>query len=184
MKQTLLSLALALISPLAFAQTNPGNGDTENPVDPNLEAATNSTDGLGNGETENPVDPNLEAATNSTDGPGNGETENPATPWFEATTTSTDGPGNGETENPVTPKTEAATTTTDGSVAAFALDEMIAVITDEGESMNFGISTAAIYLDKAGNDIDASAIKEGSKVQVTAEENGDQMVASRIVVDS
>jgi hypothetical protein len=140
MKHALLSLALALVSPFVFAQTNPGNEETENPVVPNV----------------------------------------------EATTTSTDGPGNGETENPVTPKTEAATTTTtDGSVSAYALDEMIAVITSEGgESINFVIGTAAKYQDKAGNDIDASAIKEGIKVQVTAEENGDQMVASRIVIDS
>jgi hypothetical protein len=93
-------------------------------------------------------------------------------------------PGNGETENPITPKVEAATTTTDGSVSAFAPDEMIAVITAGGESMSFVIGPAAKYQDTAGNDVDASAIKEGIKVQVTAETNGDQMVASRIVVDS
>jgi|GEM_PF-6045001 len=161
MKHALLSLALALVSPFAFAQTDPGNGETENPVVPNVEAATTSTDGPGNGETENPVIPNVEAATNSIDGPGNGETE-----------------------NPVTPKPEAATTTTDGSVAAYALDEMIDVITEGGEAMSFVIGAAATYQDKAGNDIDASALQAGSKVQVTAEENGDQMVATRIVIDS
>jgi hypothetical protein len=127
-----------LVSPLAFAQTSPGNGETENPVTPNVEAAT----------------------------------------------TTTDGSGNGETENPVTPKTEAATTTTDGSVSAFAPDEMISVITAGGESMSFVIGPTANYQDTAGNDVDTSAIKEGSKVQVTAEENGDQMVAGHIVVDS
>jgi hypothetical protein len=137
MKRTLLSLVLALVGPFAFAQTSPGNGETENPATPN------------------------EAATN------------------------TDGSDNGETENPVTPKKEAgATITTGGSVSAYAPDEMIAVITATGESMSFVIGPAAKYQDQAGNDVDASAIKEGSMVQVTAEENGDQMVARRIVVDS
>ena len=134
MKRPLFSLALALVSPFAFAQTSPDNG----------------------------------------------ETENPATPWVEA-----DGSSNGETENPVTPKTEAAiTTTTDGYVSAYAPDEMIAVFTAGGESMSFVIGTAAKYQDTAGQDVDSSVIKEGSKVQVTAEANGDQMVARRIVIDS
>lgn len=134
MKYTLFSLALALVSPLAFAQISPGNGETENPV--------------------------------------------------EAVTTTTEDYSNGETENPVTEKIEGATTTTGGSVSAYAPDEMIAVITLEGESMSFVIGPAAQYQDAAGNDVDASAIKEGSMVQVTAEENGEQLVASRIVVDS
>jgi hypothetical protein len=137
MKHTLLSLALALVSTFAFAQTSPDNGETENPATPN-----------------------------------------------EAATTTTDGSDNGETENPVTPKTEGAITTTGGSVSAYAPDEMIAVITAGGESMSFVIGPAAKYQDKAGNDVEASAIKEGSMVQVTAEQNGEQMVARRIVIDS
>ena len=137
MKRTLLSLAFALVSPLAFAQTSP------------------------NSETENPVTPNVEAAA-----------------------TTTDGSGNGETENPVTPKTEAVTTTTDGTVSAFAPDEMIVVKTAGDALMSFSLAATAKYQDKAGNDVDASAITEGSKVQVTAEKNGDQLIASRIVVDS
>ena len=138
MKHILLSLAFALISPFAFAQTNPTNG----------------------------------------------ETENPATPKTDATTATTDNPGNGETENPVTPKTEAATTTTSGTVSAFAPDEMIAVKTEAGEATNFVLAAGAKYQDKSGKDVDVSTIKEGSKVQVTAEKNGDQMTASRVVVDS
>jgi hypothetical protein len=138
MKRPLLSLALALVSPFAFAQTSPDNGETENPVAPKVEA---------------------DAAAEE--------------------------PSNGETENPVTPKTEAAaTTTTDGFVSAYAQDEMIAVFTDGGESMGFVIAPAAQYQDRAGQDVDGSVIKEGSKVRVTAETNGDQMVASRIVIDS
>jgi hypothetical protein len=138
MKRPLLSLALALVSSFAFAQTSFDNGETENPVTPKVEG--------------------------------------------DATA---DGFSNGETENPVTPKTEAAvTTTTDGFVSAYAPDEMIAVFTAGGESMSFVIGTAAKYQDTAGQDVDASVIKEGSKVQVTAETNGDQMVVSRIVVDS
>jgi hypothetical protein len=139
MKPTLLSLALALVSPFAFAQTSPDNGETENPVTPPNETAT---------------------------------------------TTDEDNSGNGETENPVTAKTEGAITTTGGSVAAYAPDEMIAVITEAGESKSFVIGPSAKYQDPAGNDVEPSAIKEGSMVQITAEENGEQMVASRIEVDS
>jgi hypothetical protein len=116
--------------------------------------------------------------------PDNGETENPVTPKDEASATTEEGSSNGETENPVTAKTEGTITTTGGSVAAYAPDEMIAVITAGGESISFVIGPAAKYQDTAGNDVEASAIKEGSMVQVTAEENGEQMVASRIVVDS
>ena len=134
MKRPFLSLALALVSPFAFAQTSPDNGETENPTTPKVEADSSS---------------------------------------------------NGETENPVTAKTEAAiTTTTDGFVSAYAADEMIAVFTAGGESMSFVIGPAAKYQDKAGHDVDVSVITEGSKVQVTAETNGGQMVASRIVIDS
>jgi hypothetical protein len=137
MKRPLLSLALALVSPFAFAQTTPDNGETENPVTPKVEGVT------------------------------------------------TEEFSNGETENPVTPKTEAAiTTTTDGFVSSYAPDEMIAVFTAGGESMSFVIGAAAKYQDTTGQDVDASVIREGSKVQVTAEANGDQMVASRIVIDS
>lgn len=94
-------------------------------------------------------------------------------------------PGTGETENPASTKTEAGpTTTTDGTVSAFAADEMIAVKTTGGEAMSFVLGAGAKYQDKSGKDVDASTIKEGTKVQVTAEKNGDQMVASRVVVDS
>lgn len=116
--------------------------------------------------------------------PDNGETENPVTPKDQAAASSEDSSSNGETENPVTAKTEGPITTTAGSVSAYAPDEMIAVITAGGESMSFVIGPAAKYQDKAGNDVDPSAIKEGSQVQVTAEENSEQLVASRIVVDS
>ena len=134
MKRPLLSLVLALISPFAFAQTSPDNGEAENPVTPKVEA---------------------------------------------------DGSSNGETENPVTSKTEPAiTTTTDGFVSAYAAGEMIAVFTAGGESMSFVIGPAAKYQNTAGQDVDVSVITEGSKVQVTAETNGGQMVASRIIVDS
>ena len=136
MKHTLLNLALALVSPFAFAQTSPTDGETENPITPTTEAAT---------------------ITDSS---------------------------NGETENIVTPKTEAATTTTDGTVSSFTPDEMISVQTAGDEWMSFAIGAGAKYQDKSGNDVDASTIKEGSTVQVTAEKNGDQMIASRIVVDS
>jgi hypothetical protein len=179
MKRPLLSLALALVSPFAFAQTSPDNGETGNPVAPKVEADV-IADGSSNGETENPVTPKVEGAT--TEEFSNGETENPVTPRVEGVTTEEF--SNGETENPVTPKTEGVTTTTDGFVSAYAPDEMIAVITTRGEAMSFVIGPAASYQDTAGNDIDASAIKEGSSVQVTAEENGDQRLVSRIVVDS
>ncbi len=178
MKRPLLSLALALVSPFAFAQTSPDNGETENPVTPKVEGAT--TEGVSNGETENPVTPKVEGAT--TEEFNNGETENPVTPRVEGVTT--EGFSNGETENPVTPKIEGATVTTDGFVSAYAPDEMIAVITTAGEAMSFVIGPSARYQDTAGNDVDASAIKEGITVQVTVEENGDQRVVSRIVVDS
>jgi hypothetical protein len=149
MKPTLLSLAFALVSPFAFAQTTPSNGETENPV------SAKTTEEFSNGETENPV-----------------------------SAKTTEEFSNGETENPVSAKTEVAITTTDGFVSAYAPDEMIAVITAGGEAMSFVIGPAARYQDRAGNDVDASAVKEGSTVQVTAEENGDQRVVRRIVVDS
>lgn len=184
MKQTLLSLALALVSPFAFAQTNPGNGETENLFTPTIEGTTTATEGTSNGETENPVNFTVEGATAATEGTSNGETENPFTLRLEGATTTPDGPGNGETENPFIPKVEGAITITDGSVSVYAPDELIAVITASGEAMSFVISPAAKYQDKTGNDVDGSAIKEGTNVQVMAEENGDQRVASRIVVDS
>lgn len=114
----------------------------------------------------------------------NGETENPVTPKVEADAPA-DGFDNGETENPVIPKTEAAiTTTTDGFVDAYAAGEMIVLATAGGGSMSFIIGPAAKYQDTAGQDLDESVVKEGSKVQVTAETNGDQLVAIRIVIDS
>jgi hypothetical protein len=137
MKPTLLSLALALVSPFAFAQTSPDNGETENPVTLNVEGA--STEEFSNGETENPVTPKAEAA---------------------------------------------ATTATDGFVEAYAAGEMISLATEGGGSMSFVIGPAVKYQDMAGQDVDESVVKEGSKVQVTAETNGDQLVAIRIVIDS
>jgi hypothetical protein len=134
MKRPLLSLALALVSPFAFAQTSFDNGETENPATPKVEADAEFS--------------------------------------------------NGETENPVTPKAEAATTSTDGFVEAYAAGEMISLATAEGGSMSFVIGPAAKYQDTAGHDLDESVIKEGSKVQVTAETNGEQLVAIRIVIDS
>ena len=184
MKQTLLSLALALVSPFAFAQSNPGNGETENSFIPTIEGATAATEGTSNGETENPVTLTVEDTTAATEGTSNGETENPVTVRLEGATTTSDGPGNGETENPFTPKVEGPTTITDGSVSVYAPDELIAVMTAGGESMTFVIGPAAKYQDKAGKDVDVSAIKEGTNVQVMAEENGAQRVANRIVVDS
>ena len=136
MKPILLSLALALVSPLAFAQTSFDNGETENPVISEIEAAT------------------------------------------------IDRPDNGETENPVTEKIAGTLTTTSGAVQAYAPDEMIAVVTAANESISFSIGPSPQYQDKAGNDVDPSAIKEGSMVQVTAEDNGGQMIARRIVIDS
>jgi hypothetical protein len=184
MKQTLLSLALALVSSFVFAQTNPGNGETENTFTLAIEGTTTATEGTSNGETENPVTLTVEGVITATEATSNGETENPVTLRLEGATTAPDGPGNGETENPFTPKVEGITTITDGSVSSYAPDELIAVLTAGGESMSFVIGPAAKYLDKGGNDVDVSAIKEGTNVQVMAEENGDQRVASRIVVDS
>ncbi len=106
----------------------------------------------------------------------NGETENPVMPRTEVTTS------NGETENPIMPKIEWPVSTTDGSVAAFAADEMIVLKTAQGESASFVLSPTATYLDMGGREVDASWITEGATVQVTAEENGEQRVATRIVV--
>ena len=115
MKHTILTLACALLSPLAFAQTTPT------------------------------------------------EDENPAT-------------------TPVPAKAEA-TATASGTVLSFAPDEMIVLKTGEPDPESFVIGAAVKYVDKTGSDTLSDMIKEGTKVRVTYEVNGDRKVASRVALE-
>ena len=113
MKQRIITLACALISPLAFAQTTPT------------------------------------------------EDENPAT-------------------EPVPAKAEA-TASANGTVLAFSPEEMLVLKTAAEDPESFVIGATVKYVDKAGNESGPAMIKEGSKVQVTYEVNGDRKIASRVV---
>lgn len=115
MKHTILTLACALLSPLAFAQTTPT------------------------------------------------EDENPATA-------------------PVPAKAEA-TATANGTVLSFSPEEMIVLKTAATDPESFVFGATVKFVDKAGTDVGSAMIKEGGKVQVTYQVDGDRKVASRVAVE-
>jgi hypothetical protein len=159
MKQTILSLACALLSPFAFAQTSPT--EDENPAtEPAATAQTIPT------EDENPTT-------------GTVPTKVEAAATAAAPTSPT------EDENPVTepsPTKAEDTATVNGTILAFTAEEMLVLKTTADEPMNFVLGKTA-YVDRAGNEITSAMLKEGSQVQVTYDLKGEQMVVSRIVVD-
>ncbi len=156
MKQTILSLACALLSPLAFAQTSPT--EEENPA----------TEPAAFGQTSPTEDENPSTGTVPT--------------GVEAAATQTIPT---EDENPITepsPTKAEDMLTVDGTILAFTAEEMLVLKTAADDPMNFVLGKTA-YVDRAGNEITSATVKEGSQVQVTYDLKGEQMVVSRIVVD-
>ncbi|HEV2841238.1 MAG TPA: hypothetical protein VGW39_07945 [Chthoniobacterales bacterium] len=91
-----------------------------------------------------------------------------------------------EDENPATPPAPAkaeATATASGTVLSFAPDEMMVLKTAAADPESFVFGATVKYVDKTGGDTLSDMIKEGTKVQVTYEVNGDRKIVSKIAVE-
>jgi hypothetical protein len=159
MKLTILSLACALLSPLAFGQTSPT--EDENPAtEPAAFAQTSPTED--ENATTGTVPTKVEAAATAAAQTIPTEDENPVT-------------------EPSLTKAEA-TATVNGTILAFTAEELLVLKTTADDPMTFVLGKTA-YVDKAGNEITSAMVQEGAKVQVTYDMKGEQMVVNRVVLE-
>jgi ABC-type enterochelin transport system substrate-binding protein len=90
------------------------------------------------------------------------------------------------TTNPVTTEssTTTSTTSTDGTVTTFEPGKTIVVrrvgVTDP---ISYILGKTVHYVNKAGREIEASAIRPGARVHVYYDGTGETRVVNRVVVD-
>ena len=80
-----------------------------------------------------------------------------------------------------TSTTERTTTSSNGTVQSYGGDT-IAVQNDEGAPVNYTSSRTTTYVDENGNTVSSETVKSGAPVTVYYTQDGDRMVASKVVV--
>jgi hypothetical protein len=78
---------------------------------------------------------------------------------------------------------ETTTTTTDGTVTTFTPGKTIVVKTTAVDPISYVLGKTVRYVNKAGEEIEASMIKPGARVHVYYDGTGETRVVNRIVVD-
>lgn len=78
--------------------------------------------------------------------------------------------------------TTTTTTTTSGTISEFSPDVMIVKSTSGGEPIRYRYSKRTIYVDEAGSPVSVELVKSGLPVTVHYVREGDDLVASRVIV--
>ena len=96
-----------------------------------------------------------------------------------STTTTT--PATSETTT-TTPAGSETTTTSDGTVSQFGPDSIVVRSTTSSAPLSYTYSKTTTYVDENGNAVSSETVKSGAPVTVYYTQDGDKMVATKVIV--
>ena len=79
-------------------------------------------------------------------------------------------------------ETTTTTTTAAGTISSFDPQEIVVKTDSGGEPLRYHFTKTTTYVDENGNPVSVETVKSGMPVTVYYEKQGDQMIASRVIV--
>jgi len=80
------------------------------------------------------------------------------------------------------PQTVQTTTTSAGTISEFSPDVIVVKTETSGEPVHYTYSKSTTYVDEAGNPVSMETVKSGLPVTVYYVKDGDNLVASKVIV--
>lgn len=81
-----------------------------------------------------------------------------------------------------TSTTTTSTTTSAGTVSQFGPDTIVVKTTTSADPISYSFSKTTTYVDENGNTVSSETVKSGAPVTVYYTQDGDKMVATKVVV--
>ena len=81
-----------------------------------------------------------------------------------------------------TTTTTTSTTSSDGTVSQFGPETFVVKSTTSTTPLNYSYSKTTTYVDENGNPVSSETVKSGAPVTVYYTQDGDRMVATRVIV--
>ena len=88
----------------------------------------------------------------------------------------------GQTTASSTTSTTTSTTTSAGTVSQFSPDTIVVKTTTSADPISYSYSKTTTYVDENGNTVSSETVKSGAPVTVYYTQDGDKMVATKVVV--
>jgi|SRR5271168_13855 len=83
-----------------------------------------------------------------------------------------------------TTTTSSSTTQSAGTISQFSPDTIVVKTTTSADPVSYSYSKTTTYVDQNGNPVSMETVKSGLPVTVYYTQDGDRMVASKVVVQS
>jgi len=87
-----------------------------------------------------------------------------------------------QTAAPSTTSTTTTTTSSDGTVSQFSPDTIVVKSSTSTTPLSYSYSKTTTYVDENGNTVSSETVKSGAPVTVYYTQDGDKMVATKVVV--
>jgi hypothetical protein len=87
-----------------------------------------------------------------------------------------------QTIAPSATSTTTSTTTSAGTVSQFSPDTIVVKTTTSADPVSYSYSKTTTYVDEDGNAVSSETVKSGAPVTVYYTQDGDKMVATKVVV--
>jgi hypothetical protein len=81
-----------------------------------------------------------------------------------------------------TSTTTTSTTTSAGTVSQFSPDTIVVKTTTSSNPVSYSYSKTTTYVDENGNAVSSETVKSGAPVTIYYTQDGDKMVATKVVV--
>ena len=81
-----------------------------------------------------------------------------------------------------TSTTTTSTTTSAGTVSQFSPDTIVVKTTTSADPISYSYTKTTTYVDENGNPVSTETVKSGAPVTVYYTQDGDKMVATKVVV--
>jgi len=81
-----------------------------------------------------------------------------------------------------TSTTTTSTTTSAGTVSQFSPDTIVVKTTTSAEPISYSYTKTTTYVDENGNAVSSETVKSGAPVTVYYTQDGDKMIATKVVV--
>jgi hypothetical protein len=87
-----------------------------------------------------------------------------------------------QTAAPCATSTTTSTTTSAGTVSQFSPDTIVVKTTTSADPISYSYTKTTTYVDEDGNAVSSETVKSGAPVTVYYTQDGDKMVATKVVV--
>jgi multidrug resistance efflux pump len=87
-------------------------------------------------------------------------------------------------DSATTTTSTTSTTTSAGTISQFSPDSIVVKTTTSADPISYSYTKTTTYVDQNGNPVSVETVKSGMPVTVYYTQDGDKMVASKVVVQS